>query len=168
LGGGVHGHAGTSYGAGLRFVDAVRKPAAPLLAGLAATVVALPIAALPLVERSGRPAAFGVGVAGGVASGRPHARAPRPGPRRPSGPASDARGFPGRPATTAQRPDGILRETSCPRPSPLLRGAVHLGNAGRTGVAICRVSNASATAQDLHRQGERPSASMSQSSPTIS
>ena len=33
----------------LRFVDAVRKPAAPLLAGLAATVVALPIAALPLV-----------------------------------------------------------------------------------------------------------------------
>ncbi|TMB74893.1 MAG: hypothetical protein E6J46_14750, partial [Chloroflexi bacterium] len=33
----------------LRFVDAVRKPAAPLVAGLAATVVALPVAALPLV-----------------------------------------------------------------------------------------------------------------------
>ena len=32
----------------LRYVDAVRKPAAPLLAGLAATAVALPVAALPL------------------------------------------------------------------------------------------------------------------------
>jgi hypothetical protein len=53
----------------LRFVDAVRKPAAPLLAGLAATVVALPVAALPLVT-VWTAAAFGVGVAGGVASGR--------------------------------------------------------------------------------------------------
>ena len=53
----------------LRFVDAVRKPAAPLLAGLAATAVALPVAALPLVT-VWTAAAFGVGVAGGVASGR--------------------------------------------------------------------------------------------------
>jgi hypothetical protein len=53
----------------LRYVDAVRKPVAPLLAGLAATAVVLPIAALPLVT-VGTAVAFGVGVAGGVASGR--------------------------------------------------------------------------------------------------
>jgi uncharacterized membrane protein YoaK (UPF0700 family) len=53
----------------LRYVDAVRTPVAPLLAGLAATAVALPIAALPLVT-VGTAVAFGVGVAGGVASGR--------------------------------------------------------------------------------------------------
>src|SRR3989442_6934004 len=53
----------------LRFVDAVRKPAAPLVAGLAATIVALPVAALPLVT-VWTAAAFGVGVAGGVASRR--------------------------------------------------------------------------------------------------
>ena len=53
----------------LRFVDAVQKPAAPLIAGIAATAVALPVAALPLVT-VWTAAAFGVGVAGGVASGR--------------------------------------------------------------------------------------------------
>lgn len=53
----------------LRFVDAVRRPAAPLVAGLAATALALPVAALPLVT-VWTAAAFGVGVAGGVASGR--------------------------------------------------------------------------------------------------
>jgi len=53
----------------LRFVDAVRRPAAPLVAGLAAAAVALPVAALPLVP-VWTAAAFGVGVAGGVASGR--------------------------------------------------------------------------------------------------
>jgi len=53
----------------LRFVDAVQRPSAPLLAGLAATAVALPVAALPLVT-VGTAVAFGVGVAGGVASGR--------------------------------------------------------------------------------------------------
>ena len=53
----------------LRFVDAVRKPAAPLVAGLAATALALPVALLPLVT-VWTAAAFGVGVAGGVASGR--------------------------------------------------------------------------------------------------
>lgn len=57
----------------LRFVDAVHRPAAPLIAGLAAGAVALPVAALPLVT-VGTAVAFGVGVAGGVASGRrePH------------------------------------------------------------------------------------------------
>jgi len=53
----------------LRFVDAVRRPAAPLLAGLAAAVVALPVAALPLVT-VWTAAAFGVGVAGGAARAR--------------------------------------------------------------------------------------------------
>ncbi|PYO27459.1 MAG: hypothetical protein DMD73_09225 [Gemmatimonadetes bacterium] len=53
----------------LRFVDAVQRPAAPLLAGLAATAVALPVAALPLVT-IGAAVAFGVGVASGVVSGR--------------------------------------------------------------------------------------------------
>jgi hypothetical protein len=57
----------------LRFVDAIHRPAAPLIAGLAAGAVALPVAALPLVT-VGTAVAFGVGVAGGVASGRrePH------------------------------------------------------------------------------------------------
>jgi hypothetical protein len=53
----------------LRYVDAVHKPAAPLVAGLAATALALPIAALPVVTVA-TAVAFGVGVAGGVARGR--------------------------------------------------------------------------------------------------
>jgi hypothetical protein len=53
----------------LRYVDAVQRPAVPLLAGLAATAVALPVALLPVVT-VGAAVAFGVGVAGGVASGR--------------------------------------------------------------------------------------------------
>ena len=60
----------------LRFVGAVQRPAAPLVAGLAATAVALPVAVLPLVT-VGTAVAFGVGVAGGVASGR---RPPPPSP----------------------------------------------------------------------------------------
>jgi hypothetical protein len=58
----------------LRFVDAVRRPAAPVVAGLAAAAVALPFAALPIIT-VGTAVALGVGVAGGVASGR---RAPPP------------------------------------------------------------------------------------------
>jgi hypothetical protein len=58
----------------LRFVDAVRRPAAPLIAGVAAAAVALPFAALPIIT-IGTAVALGVGVAGGVASGR---RAPPP------------------------------------------------------------------------------------------
>jgi len=57
----------------LRFVDAVQKPVAPLVAGVAAglagTVVALPLGVL-LPVTVWTAAAFGVGVAGGVASGR--------------------------------------------------------------------------------------------------
>lgn len=53
----------------LRFVDAVRRPAAPVVAGVAAAAVALPFAALPVIT-IGTAVALGVGVAGGVASGR--------------------------------------------------------------------------------------------------
>jgi hypothetical protein len=58
----------------LRFVDAVRRPSAPVVAGLAAAAVALPFAALPIIT-VGTAVALGVGVAGGVASGR---KAPPP------------------------------------------------------------------------------------------
>jgi hypothetical protein len=53
----------------LRFVDAVQRPAAPIIAGALATAVALPITLLPIVT-VGTAVALGVGVAGGVASGR--------------------------------------------------------------------------------------------------
>jgi len=53
----------------LRYVDAIRKPSAPLIAGVAAAAVVLPIAALPIIT-VGTAVAFGVGVASGVASGR--------------------------------------------------------------------------------------------------
>jgi hypothetical protein len=62
----------------LRYVDAIQKPVAPLIAGVAAAVVALPVAALPLVTMW-TAAAFGAGVAGGVASGRRDPKA-LPGP----------------------------------------------------------------------------------------
>jgi hypothetical protein len=53
----------------LRYVDAVRRPAAPVVAGIAAAAVALPFAALPIIT-VGTAVALGVGVASGVASGR--------------------------------------------------------------------------------------------------
>ena len=53
----------------LRYVDAIQKPSVPLLAGVAAAAVVLPIAALPIIT-VGTAVAFGVGVASGVASGR--------------------------------------------------------------------------------------------------
>jgi hypothetical protein len=53
----------------LRFVDALHKPAAPVVAGLGAAALAAPIAFLPVVTL-GTALAFGVGVAGGVATGR--------------------------------------------------------------------------------------------------
>ncbi|HEV8398595.1 MAG TPA: hypothetical protein VGQ18_02030 [Gemmatimonadales bacterium] len=53
----------------LRYVDAIQKPSAPLIAGVVAAVVVAPVAALPLIT-VGTAVAFGVGVASGVASGR--------------------------------------------------------------------------------------------------
>lgn len=52
----------------LRFVDAIHSPLAPLLAGLAAAVIAWPVALLPLVT-TGTAAAFGVGTGLGTRSG---------------------------------------------------------------------------------------------------
>lgn len=53
----------------LRYVDAVQKAAAPLLAGAAAAAVAVPaVALLPLIG-GGTAVLFGVGVGAGVAAG---------------------------------------------------------------------------------------------------
>ena len=60
----------------LRFVDAIQRPSAPLIAGVAVAAIALPVALLPVVT-IGTAVALGVGVAGGVASGR---NAPPPPP----------------------------------------------------------------------------------------
>jgi len=53
----------------LRYVEAMQKPGVPLVAGVVATAVALPVAALPIITM-GTALAFGVGVGAGVASGR--------------------------------------------------------------------------------------------------
>lgn len=52
----------------LRFVDAVRSPAAPWLAGLAAAVIAWPIALLPIITTT-TTTIFGIGAGLGTASG---------------------------------------------------------------------------------------------------
>jgi hypothetical protein len=52
----------------LRFVDAVQSPFAPLVAGMAAAIVAWPVALLPLVT-TGTAAAFGIGTGLGTRSG---------------------------------------------------------------------------------------------------
>jgi hypothetical protein len=53
----------------LRYVDAVHKPSAPVVAGAVAAAALLPVTLLPAVG-VGTMIALGVGVAGGVASGR--------------------------------------------------------------------------------------------------
>jgi hypothetical protein len=53
----------------LRFVDAVHNFAAPLLAGLAAALIASPIVWLLPFVGTGTAVLFGVGVAAGVSSG---------------------------------------------------------------------------------------------------
>src|SRR5260370_31611776 len=58
------------------------------------------------------------------------------------------------------------RQNVFPDPRSTSSSAVHLGKAGRTGVAICSVSNASATARTFTVDGTG-SASSSQSSPTV-
>ena len=54
----------------LRFVDAVQRPAAPLVAGAATALLAAPVVALLPIVGAGTAVAAGVGVAAGVASGR--------------------------------------------------------------------------------------------------
>jgi len=53
----------------LRFVDAVQRPSAPVIAGAVAAAALLPVTLLPAVG-VGTMLALGVGVASGVASGR--------------------------------------------------------------------------------------------------
>ncbi len=52
----------------LRFVDAIYSPAFPWLAGLAAAVIAWPIAALPIITTTAT-TLFGLGAGLGTASG---------------------------------------------------------------------------------------------------
>lgn len=52
----------------LRFVDAVYSPFAPLLAGVAAAIIAWPLALLPLLKAA-TAVVFGVGVGLGTATG---------------------------------------------------------------------------------------------------
>ncbi len=54
----------------LRYVDAVHKTAVPLLAGVGAALVALPIVALLPIVGTGTALLFGAGVATGVSAGR--------------------------------------------------------------------------------------------------
>ncbi|MDQ3699135.1 MAG: hypothetical protein M3373_14115 [Gemmatimonadota bacterium] len=58
----------------LRFVDVVQKPAAPIIAGVAATVVALPVVGLLPIVGVGTALLFGAGVGTGVAHGRSDVR----------------------------------------------------------------------------------------------
>ena len=52
----------------LRFVDAIRSPLAPLIAGVAAALVAWPVAILPVIT-AGTAVVFGIGTGLGTASG---------------------------------------------------------------------------------------------------
>lgn len=54
----------------LRFVPAVRRPAAPIIAGIAAAAVAVPIAGFLPVVTVATGLLLGAGVAAGVANGR--------------------------------------------------------------------------------------------------
>lgn len=53
----------------LRFVDGVRKPGVPLIAGIAAGAVALPLTVFPIINIV-TAFLFGIGVGTGVAAGR--------------------------------------------------------------------------------------------------
>ena len=53
----------------LRYVDAIQRPSAPVIAGAVAAAALLPATLLPAIG-VGTMIALGVGVAGGVASGR--------------------------------------------------------------------------------------------------
>ena len=53
----------------LRYVDAIQRPSAPVIAGAVTAAALLPVTILPAVG-VGTMIALGVGVAGGVASGR--------------------------------------------------------------------------------------------------
>ncbi len=52
----------------LRFVDAIRSPVAPVIAGMLAAIVTWPLAILPVIT-TGMSALFGIGAGIGTASG---------------------------------------------------------------------------------------------------
>ena len=54
----------------LRFVDAIRKPLAPVVAGVVAAALAVPIAGLLPVVTAASGLLIGAGVGAGVANGR--------------------------------------------------------------------------------------------------
>lgn len=54
----------------LRFVDAIKKPAAPVVVGMAAAALAVPVAGLLPVLTAASGVIFGAGVGAGVATGR--------------------------------------------------------------------------------------------------
>ena len=58
----------------LRYVDAARSPLAPLVAGVGAALIALPIVALLPIVGVGTALAFGISVAMGVAAGNKDVR----------------------------------------------------------------------------------------------
>ncbi|MCG8468193.1 MAG: hypothetical protein MJB57_08270 [Gemmatimonadetes bacterium] len=53
----------------LRFVDGVQKPGIPLIAGVAATALAIPTAVFPIITPL-TAVLFGIGIGTGVAAGR--------------------------------------------------------------------------------------------------
>ena len=53
----------------LKFVEAVQKPAAPVIAGVAAAAIAVPVVGLLPLVGAGTAILFGAGVGAGVASG---------------------------------------------------------------------------------------------------
>jgi len=62
----------------LRFVDAVQRPLAPVVAGVVAAALAVPIAGLLPVVTAASGVLIGAGVGAGVANGRKES--PSPGP----------------------------------------------------------------------------------------
>lgn len=54
----------------LRYVDAIHNPIVPIVAGVGAAIVAVPIAGLLPIVTTGTAIIFGVGVGMGVAAGR--------------------------------------------------------------------------------------------------
>lgn len=58
----------------LRYVDAINNPLVPVLAGVGAAVVALPLVALLPLVAGGTAIAFGLSVGMGVAAGRSEIR----------------------------------------------------------------------------------------------
>src|SRR3989442_15271220 len=82
----------------LRFIDAIRHPAAPVVAGITPAAIAWPVAILPLIT-GWTAAAVGLGVAAADAGGR--AKPPPP----PSPPTTSSPALPAAPRPPATTPN---------------------------------------------------------------